>query len=121
VRYVTEPVIYFPEPDPPDLTRPRWGEKVLDWYARSSRPEAGEVRKFLNRTLPHFPPNIARGYIGKLRSDWRSHYFELIVGRYLQVLGADIEHNAKYGNETDVAVCNPMVGPRLLVTCRTNS
>jgi hypothetical protein len=97
-----EPVVYLPEPDPPDLTRPRWGERPLDWYARSSLPESREVRKFLNRTLNHFPAKDARGYIGKLRQDWRSFYFELIVGRYLQVLGADIVPNAKGNNGTDV-------------------
>src|SRR5439155_24015848 len=35
VRAMVQPVVYFPEPDPPDLTRPRWGERPLDWYARS--------------------------------------------------------------------------------------
>jgi hypothetical protein len=94
--------VYFSEPDPPDLTRPRWGENLLDWYVRSSRSEGREVRKFLNRTLTHFPSKVARGYIGKLRSDWRSFYFELIVGRYLQVLGADIEPNAPGSNGTDI-------------------
>ncbi len=99
---MAEPVIYIPEPAVPDLTRPRWAERALDYYRRSTQPESHEVRKFLNRTLNHFPPKHASGYVGKLRSDWRSFYFELIVGRYLQVLGADIEPNAKGSNGTDV-------------------
>jgi hypothetical protein len=94
--------VYFPEPDPPDRTRPKWGENLLDWYARSSGPEGREVRKFLNRTLAHFPEKVARSYIGKLRSDWRSHFFELVVGRYLQVLGADFVPNAPGNNGTDI-------------------
>ncbi len=95
-------VVHFPEPEAPDLSRPKWAEKPLDYYRRSTQPEAREVRRFLNRTLGHFAEEDARSYIGKLRQDWRSFYFELIVGRYLQVLGADIEPNAKGTNGTDV-------------------
>ncbi len=102
VHPMPEHVIYIPEPDVPDLRMPRWAEKPLDYYRRSTAPEAHKVRKFLNRTLNHFAPKVARAYLGKLRSDWRSHYFELIVGRYLQVLGAEIVPNAPGSNGTDV-------------------
>jgi hypothetical protein len=74
----------------------------VDYYRRSTKPEARAVREFLNRTLAHFPPKDARSLVGKLRQDWQSFYFEIIVGRYLQVLGAGIEHDAKGGNGTDV-------------------
>jgi hypothetical protein len=40
--------------------------------------------------------------VGKLRQDWQSFYFEIIVGRYLQVLGTEIEHDAKGNNGTEV-------------------
>jgi hypothetical protein len=94
VGLMAEPVIYIPEPDVPDQRMPRWAEKPLDYYRRSATREAREVPRFLNRTHNHSPPKVARGYLGKLRSDWRSHYFELMVGRYLQVLGAEIVPNA---------------------------
>lgn len=93
---------YFPEPSTPDESAPGWDENPVDYYWRSTTPKAGAVREFLNRTLAHFPPRHARSLVGKLRQDWQSFYFEIIVGRYLQVLGADIEPNAPGNNGTDV-------------------
>lgn len=95
-------VVYFPEPSEPDTSLPRWAENPVDYYRRSTKPGARAVRAFLNRTLAHFPPRHARSLVGKLRSDWQSFYFEMIVGRYLQVLGAEIEPDAKYAGDTDV-------------------
>jgi len=94
--------LYFPEPKPPDKSPPGWNENPVDYYRRSTTPEAGAVREFLNRTLAHFPERHARSLVGKLRQDWQSFYFEIIVGRYLQVLGATIEPNAPGNNGTDV-------------------
>lgn len=93
---------YFPEPSTPDESAPGWDENPVDYYRRSTTPRAGAVREFLNRTLAHFPPKHASSLVGKLRQDWQSFYFEIIVGRYLQVLGADIEPNAPGNNGTDV-------------------
>lgn len=95
-------LVYFPEPETSDAGPPTWDENPVDYYRRSTTPEAGAVRDFLNRTLPQFPAKHARSLVGKLRQDWRSFYFEIIVGRYLQVLGAEIEPGARHGNETDV-------------------
>jgi hypothetical protein len=94
--------LYFPEPTTPDESPPGWDEKAVDYYRRSTTPEAAAVREFLNRTLSHFLPGHARSLVSKLRQDWQSFYFEIIVGRYLQVLGANVEPSAKYANETDV-------------------
>jgi hypothetical protein len=94
--------IYFPEPAEADRSRPRWGEKPLDYYARSAKPEARAVREFLNRTLVYFPDKDAKSLAKKLRQDWQSFFFEIIVGRYLQVLGAGVEHDATGSNGTDV-------------------
>ncbi len=93
---------YFLEPAAADLALPRWDENPVDYYRRSGAPEARAVREFLNRTLALFPEKHARSLVGKLRQDWQSFFFEIIVGRYLQVLGAEIEPSAKYADETDV-------------------
>lgn len=75
--------MYFPEPTTLDESRPTWDENPVDYYRRSTKPEAGAVREFLNRTLSQFPPKDARSLVRKLRQDWQSFYFEIIVGRYL--------------------------------------
>lgn len=95
-------MVYFPEPKTPDLTAPDWDENPVAYYRRSTTPEAAAVRDFLNRTLTHFPDKHARSLVGKLRQDWQSFFFEIVVGRYLQVLGADIVPNAPGHNGTDV-------------------
>jgi hypothetical protein len=99
---VTATELHFPEPASSDLALPRWDENPVDYYRRSSTPEARAVRDFLNQTLAHFPLQHARSLIGKLRQDWQSFFFEIVVGRYLQVLGAEVEPSARYANETDV-------------------
>jgi len=93
---------YFAEPKAADLAPPSWDENAVDYYRRSSAPGARAVREFLNRTLAAFPEKHARSLVGKLRQDWQSFFFEVIVGRYLQVLGAEIEPSAKYADKTDV-------------------
>jgi hypothetical protein len=34
------PVIYFPDPTKPDATAPGWDENPIDYYRRSTKPEA---------------------------------------------------------------------------------
>jgi hypothetical protein len=95
-------VVFFPEPTAPDDTPPGWDENPVDYLRRSTTPQAAAVRKFLNRALVCFPERHARSLVGKLRQDWQSFYFEIIVGRYLQVLGAAVEPDARGANGTDV-------------------
>src|SRR6266566_7037947 len=83
-------VLHFPEPSEPDDT---WGgneEKPVDWLTRSTLPRAASLREALNENLSRFEPKHAASLAKKLRADWKSHYFELLVGRWLQELGADV-------------------------------
>jgi hypothetical protein len=85
-------LLHFPEPTDPDDT---WGadeEQPVDWLSRSTLPRARSIRDALNENLSHFEPKHAASLAKKLRSDWKSFYFELLVGRWLQELGGEVEH-----------------------------
>jgi hypothetical protein len=82
---------YFPEPATPDESSQGWDETSVQWLMRSTQPTAQAVREFLNRSLACFAPKHARSLAKKLRGNFQSHFFEVVVGRYLQVLGAEIE------------------------------
>lgn len=92
----------FPDPPVPDETWPQWGETTVAWLRRSTLPNAQAMRDFLNRTLTHFPPKHASSVAKKLNHDWHSSFFELVVGRYLQTLGADVVHEPVGTNATRV-------------------
>lgn len=81
-------VLHFPEPDEPDASWGRPDEQPVDWLRRSTLPRAKTLRDALNENLSHFEPKHAASLAKKLRADWKSHYFELLVGRWLQELGA---------------------------------
>ena len=82
-------MIHFPEPVEPDNTWRRDNERPVDWLTRSTLPRAMTLREALNENLSRFEPKHAASLAKKLRADWKSHYFELLVGRWLQELGAD--------------------------------
>lgn len=86
---MADPIVYFPEPTTPDETIGRCRESTFEWLARSSHPRAAALREYLNRSLNHFPHKVAKSLAKRLQYDWRAHLFEVQVGRYLQVLGAD--------------------------------
>lgn len=93
---------YFPEPDTPD---PTWGqddERPVDWLRRSTHPRAVSLRAALNENLGQFEPKHAVSLAKKLRADWKSHYFELIVGRWLQEIGGSVEHEPLGANGTRI-------------------
>lgn len=95
--------VYFPEPDTPDDTWGEPNERPVDWLARSTLPRAKTIRAALNENLSHFEPKHAASLAKKLRADWESHYFELLVGRWLQELGADeVEHEPVGSNGTKI-------------------
>lgn len=114
---------YFPEPTEQDDT---WGtdeERPVEWLQRSTLPRATSIRRALNENLRHFEPRHAASLAKKLRADWKSHYFELLVGRWLQELGADpveheplgstgkrIDYRARF---TDGVVCVEAVSKRM--------
>jgi hypothetical protein len=86
------PDVYFPEPDVRDDT---WGKEEgqpVEWLQRSTLPRAKSIRAALNENLNQFEPKHAASLAKKLRADWKSHFFELLVGRCLQEMGARVEH-----------------------------
>jgi hypothetical protein len=93
---------FFPEPSEADESWPGWDETAVDWFLRSTQPRARAVREFLNRSLGYFSDDHARGLVGKLRQDWQSFFFEIVVGRYLQVLNATVEPEPMGSNGTRV-------------------
>ncbi len=97
-----KPSVYFPEPASPDETWQEWDESAVQWLTRSTQPRARAIREFLNVNLGHFLPKDAKGLAQRLNQDWQSFFFELIVGRYLQVLGAGVEYEPRGSNGTHV-------------------
>ena len=88
--------MHFPEPEVPDLRWARYGDtdRQLDWLVRSTLPRASRIREFLNRALDALPDDAADNLAHRLRYDppFGRVFFELVVGRFLQVLGATVEH-----------------------------
>lgn len=86
---------FFPEPGVPDLEWGRYGdsESTTDWLDRSTLPTAHGIREFLNRSLLALGP-VAGAKLAHLpaRSSFRWVLFEMIVGRFLQILGATVGH-----------------------------
>jgi hypothetical protein len=79
----------FPDPEADDPTDDRPGESRGSWLGRSTSSWAVEVRAFYNRNLAALPPSIAQVLCREIHVDRSlAKHFELIVGRFLQVLGA---------------------------------
>lgn len=88
--------MHFPEPLVPDLRWARYGDtnRQSDWLDRSTLPRAVRIREFLNRALDALPDVAADNLAHRFRFDppFGRVFFELVVGRFLQVLGATVEH-----------------------------
>jgi hypothetical protein len=84
---------WFPRPEKPDATYARPGEGTVSWLRRSTLPLADDCRHFLNRNLSALPEGCSNGIFKHLRHErhHRDGFFELVVARTLQELGADIE------------------------------
>ena len=95
-------IVYFPEPTSPDESWQEWDETAVNWLARSTQPRARAIREFLNVNLGNFSPKDAKSLAQKLKQDWQSFFFEIVVGRYLQVLGAEVEYEPDGSNGTHV-------------------
>jgi hypothetical protein len=93
---------FFPEPTAPDETWGTLGEQPVEWLMRSTLPRAVSIRRALNDNLNRFPQAHARSLARKLRTAFQSHYFELIVGRYLQEMGAGVEPSPLGSNGTRI-------------------
>jgi hypothetical protein len=85
--------VWFPRPEKPDPNYARTGESTVSWLRRSTLPLADDCREFLNRNLSVLPEGCRDGIFKHLRHEQhhKAGLFELVVGRTLQELGADIE------------------------------
>jgi hypothetical protein len=83
---------WFPEPAIEDETYAKRLESPPSWMARSTLDLAKECRSFLNRNMLALPAHCQQGIGPRLRTDMhhRSAFFELVVARTLQILGASI-------------------------------
>jgi hypothetical protein len=84
---------WFPRPEKPDATYARLDEGTVSWLRRSTLPLADDCRDLLNRNLSVLPEGCREGIFKHLRHEqhYRDGFFELVVARTLQELGADIE------------------------------
>jgi hypothetical protein len=83
----------FPEPIVDDPTPGRDREHRAAWLDRSTWGRAVEMRRFYNENLSALPPTIRDRLCRELKRDRTlAKHFELVVGRYLQLLGAQIDY-----------------------------
>jgi hypothetical protein len=94
---------WLPEPLAPDDTYARRDEQALDWLARSTITRAKACRRFLNEHLSKLPVGTQSKILHDLRYQWHSTFFELIVARFLQELGASLvfESSNREGRRPD--------------------
>lgn len=83
----------FREPERPDLGRPLRSADRIQWLRRSGLARAVALRRFLNENLAALPPDAADSLCARFRTSWdKTAYFELIVGRFLQLSGATLTY-----------------------------
>ncbi len=84
---------WFPRPEKPDATYARIDEGTVSWLRRSTLSLADDCREFLNRNLSVLPEGCREGIFKHLRHEQhhKDGFFEMVVARALQELGADIE------------------------------
>jgi hypothetical protein len=83
--------VWFSEPSQVDDSWGRRGESVTSWVERATLPRAQAIRRFLNENLAVLPTEQQAVLYRALHDRWESAFFELIVARTLQVLGARVE------------------------------
>jgi hypothetical protein len=94
--------VWFPEPSCADDSAAYRGEPTTDWLKRSTHPRAEAARRFLNENLSALPQEHRGTMYRMLHARWHSAFFELIVGRALQALGATIEVEPGGASDTRV-------------------
>lgn len=82
--------VWFAEPLIDDPTYARRDESTTDWLRRSTVARARESRRFLNYHVNALPAAWQPILVRDLETRWRSAFFELIVARSLQLLGASL-------------------------------
>lgn len=87
--------VWLPEPSAVDNTWARRGEQPLEWLSRSTLPRAKAIRRFLNENISELPEDTQSDLLNGLRYRFKSAFFELVVARALQILGAAITVEAK--------------------------
>ena len=84
--------VWFPEPVEADNTFAKRGEGAFRWLGRSTTERAIACRRFLNENIAKLPIDWQPKLYKDLRDkDWFDTFFELIVARTLQILGASIK------------------------------
>lgn len=83
--------MWFPEPTATDDTYANRGESTYDWLSRSTIPRAVACRRFINENLSALPVVKQETFFHNLKHQWQNTFFELIVFRILQELGATVE------------------------------
>jgi len=88
--------IWFPEPAVEDDSRARHNEDTYQWLNRSTSAKAKGCRRFLNENINLVPVEWQSKLHNDFRTkEWSNVFFELIVARTLQLLGACIEVEAE--------------------------
>lgn len=95
--------VCFPEPKVKDLNWGRHDPDQIGWLERSTRPQARGIRRHINENLAVLPADATAALCRRFRTDpWRPVYFELVVGRFLQLLGGTLEYEPAGGNRRKV-------------------
>lgn len=85
---------WFEEPTEEDDTIAHRGESPFEWLNRSTWARARETRRFLNHNLFALPLDAQEPIYLGLKHRWHTAFFELVVGRIVQELGAQVEMEA---------------------------
>jgi hypothetical protein len=103
-----ERTLWFPEPAEEDDSIARHREGTFSWLSRSTSKKAVGCRRFLNENINQVPLEWRQQLVKDFRTkEWGSVFFELIVARTLQLLGASIE--------VEVPIAETMKRPDFLV------
>jgi hypothetical protein len=93
---VTARSIWFPEPSVEDDSIAQHNEDTYQWLSRSTSAKAKGCRRFLNENINLVPLEWQSKLHNDFRTkEWSNVFFELIVARTLQLLGASIEVEAQ--------------------------
>jgi hypothetical protein len=82
--------VWFSEPSRADDSWGRRGESMTSWVERATLHRARATRRFLNENPSALPKEHQAALYRALHDRWQSAFFEPIVARTLQVLGASI-------------------------------
>ena len=100
---VSRPRECFPEPEQPDFGPHLHAADRIDWLRRSGMGRAVALRSFMNRNLAALPAECALSLCQRLEPAWdKAAYFEMIVGRFLQLVGATLTYEPDSADDRHV-------------------